>query len=79
MPNESFRGTLLGARHGVDLVRLIQRSAEASGDDVLAEFCRVWLGRRVPLVERVADDLAWFARHPGRATELAAQARAHAG
>jgi len=66
----SYRGTLLGARHGIDLVRLILFAAEQHGDDTLRAFCAAWLERRAELVERVADELQWFARNPEAATAL---------
>jgi len=66
----SYRGTLLGARHGIDLVRLLRFAAERHGDDPLRAFCDIWLERRGQLVERVADELAWFASHPEAATAL---------
>jgi len=72
----SYRGTLLGARHGIDLVRLLQFTAEQEGDQPLQAFCATWLGHRAELVERVADELQWFARNPEAATALAGTPRA---
>lgn len=63
----SYRGTLLGMRHGVDLVILIQSVARAEGDVSLANWCGHWLERRRPLVEAAAHELAWFAANPERA------------
>ena len=65
----SYRGTLLGMRHGVDLVRSIRFIAEASGDAPLEAYCERWLLARTALVDRVAAELAWFARAPERALE----------
>jgi hypothetical protein len=65
----SYRGTLLGMRHGVDLVDLIRRVADASGEVEMGGFCTRWLEERRPLVDQVAHELAWFASHPQRATE----------
>lgn len=64
---KSYRGTILGMRHGIDLVALIQDVAAASGDAALAAWCSRWLEARRPLVEAVACELAWFAAHPERA------------
>lgn len=66
----SYRGTLLGARHGIDVVHLLRCVAEESGEQRLQNFCAEWLERRPALVERVADELAWFARNPQVATSL---------
>jgi hypothetical protein len=67
---KSYRGTLLGARHGIDLVRTLLAAAEESGEEPLQAFCRTWLERRTPLVEKVADELTWFAKNPAIATSL---------
>lgn len=67
----SYRGTLLGMRHGVDLVLLIQSVARMEGDASLANWCDHWLERRRPLVEAAAQELAWFAANPARAREPA--------
>ena len=63
----SYRGTLLGMRHGVDLVRMIQRVADASGQVEIGGFCARWLAEREPLVHGVESAMAWFAEHPGAA------------
>lgn len=68
---KSYRGTLLGMRHGVDLVELIEYAARHEGDVQLAEWCARWLGTRRPLVEAAARELAWFAANPARAREPA--------
>jgi hypothetical protein len=65
----SYRATLLGFRHGMDLVDLIRRVADASSEVEIAGFCTRWLAQRGPLVEEVAHGLAWFAHHPQRAVE----------
>ncbi len=65
----SFRGTLLGMHHGIDLVRLIQSLATEQGETELANWCRSWLETRVPLVEQATAQLEWFARHPREAIE----------
>lgn len=60
----SYRATLLGMRHGVDLVTLISQLAQAQNNQVLTNWCARWLSERVPLVESVAVELAWFAQSP---------------
>jgi len=67
----SYRATLLGLRHGVDVVKLVRKVADASGRVELAGFCTRWLGEREPLVERVEAAMGWFAEHPQRAAEMA--------
>lgn len=67
-PERSYRGTLLGIRHGVDLVALMRQVARARGNGELAEWCATWLARRQPLVDAVAAQLAWFAQFPDQAT-----------
>lgn len=68
----SYRGTILGLRHGVDVVRLFGTLAERSGHDDLGRFRDAWLDLRLPLIARVEEGLLWFADHPdiglGRAT-----------
>jgi hypothetical protein len=65
----SYRATLLGMRHGVDLVKMIQRVADAAGVVELGGFCARWLEERQPLVERVEQAMGWFAEHPVQAAE----------
>lgn len=65
----SYRGTLLGMRHGVDLVKMIQRVADAAGLVELGGFCARWLEERVPLVDSVEKAMGWFAEHPVQAAE----------
>lgn len=66
----SYRATLLGMRHGVDIVKLIRKVADASGQVEVAGFCTRWLEEREPLVERVEAAMSWFAEHPQRASEM---------
>jgi hypothetical protein len=68
---ESYRGTLLGMRHELDLVVLLVARARVIGDEELADFGDRWLGRRRPLVERAADAVRWFAEWPEAALEPA--------
>ncbi|HEU5057476.1 MAG TPA: hypothetical protein VFU21_13160 [Kofleriaceae bacterium] len=66
----SYRATLLGMRHGVDVMKLIRKLADASGRVELAGFATRWLEQREPLVERVESAMGWFAEHPQRAAEM---------
>jgi hypothetical protein len=65
----SFRGTLLGYRHGIDLVRLLLPLAHGLGEVPLAQWCETWLERRSALVEEATRQLEWFARHAREAVE----------
>ncbi len=65
----SYRGTLLGLRHGVDVVKMLQHVADASGKLELAGWCTRWLAEREPLVAAVEHALTWFALHPAVAIE----------
>jgi hypothetical protein len=66
----SYRGTLLGMRHGIDLVDLIRRVADACGQVEVGGFCTRWLDERQPLVNELAQGLSWFAANPERAAEM---------
>lgn len=68
----SYRGTLMGMRHGFDLFTLARSTAEAEGDTELASFCETWLAVRGPLIDQAAETLRWFAGHPARAMQRAA-------
>lgn len=68
---KSYRATLLGMRHGVDLVEMISTLARVEGELELAAWCERWIAERRPLVEAAARELAWFAEHPERAIEAA--------
>lgn len=63
----SYRMTVLGVRHGVDLMRLVRALAEQLGDRGLQQFCDSWLATRVLLVEDAGHRVRWFAEHPSRA------------
>jgi hypothetical protein len=67
----SYRGTILGVRHGIDVVRLLRSTAAAQGRERLVGFCDNWLRARIPLLQRAEDGLLWFAEHPERALERA--------
>jgi hypothetical protein len=68
----SYRGTLLGIRHGIDVMRLLEQVAMVLNDAELANWCEDWLDTRNDLVARVEEGLAWFARHPVEATRSGA-------
>ncbi len=63
----SYRGTLLGFRHGIDVSRLLREVAVRVGDDHLVGFCDEWLPTRLELVATAERQLAWFADVPSRA------------
>lgn len=65
----SFRGTLLGLRHGVDTARLLREVAWRLGDSYLVAFCDELLARRLPLIARAEATLSWFADQPARALQ----------
>lgn len=67
----SYRGTLIGLHHGIDLMKLVTLAAEAAGKPSLLDLCTDWIPARTALVERAVAELAWFVSHPERATELA--------
>lgn len=60
----SYRGTLLGMRHGIDLVRLMRSAAEDEADFELVAFCDRFLAVRERLVAGVERELDWFGHHP---------------
>ena len=62
----SYRGTLLGIRHGIDLVTLVHHAA-APVDPELHAWTGRWLEERTRLVQAVANELAWFALRPADA------------
>ncbi|MDQ3364019.1 MAG: hypothetical protein M3680_01125 [Myxococcota bacterium] len=65
----SFRGTLLGLRHGVDVVRLLREVALRTGDTHLMRFCDEWLDERHCHLEHAEQTLAYFAEQPARALQ----------
>lgn len=65
----SYRMTLLGMRHGIDLVYELEQLAIEMKDEQLTEWCKVWLERRVPLVTAVEKQLQWFVTHPEQAIQ----------
>jgi hypothetical protein len=64
---QSYRLTLLGVRHGIDLVRLLRELAIRADDRGLKAWTEGWLLRRVELAEQAEAQLEWFAEHPARA------------
>jgi len=68
---QSYRGTLLGMKHGVDLVRLINQLAQREGDFELLEWTDDWLRRREPLVQEAEAQLGWFADNVDVAARVA--------
>ena len=68
---QSYRGTLLGMRHGYDVVGLFRLAALADGDLEVAAWCDPWLAEREPLIRAVAEQLRWFAAHQARALKSA--------
>jgi glycine/D-amino acid oxidase-like deaminating enzyme/nitrite reductase/ring-hydroxylating ferredoxin subunit len=67
----SYRGTLLGLRHGVDLVHLLRNAAARTQDEALTAFLDSWLRKREPIVNEVVAQLQWFADMPERALKTA--------
>jgi hypothetical protein len=67
----SYRGTLIGLHHGVDLMKLVMLAAEASGKSSLIDLCAEWIPARTALLQRAIEELSWFVTHPERATEFA--------
>lgn len=63
----SYRGTLLGMRHGIDVFRLTHELASSIHNYELRDFTKAWLEERSPLVQRVDEALGWFAEHPDEA------------
>ncbi len=67
----SWRSTLLGLRHGIDIVVSLRLVADALGDADVVTFCDELLRQRTPLVKEVENTLWWFAEHPERALATA--------
>lgn len=65
----SYRGTLLGFHHGVDLVRLMLPLAFTRSEFEFETWCVRWLEVREDLVEQATTLLDWFAMHPKEAVE----------
>jgi hypothetical protein len=63
----SYRGTLLGVRHGLDVVRMLGHVAAAGGRSSISAWADGWLSTRSQLVLPLEESLSWFATHPERA------------
>lgn len=71
----SYRGTLAGLRHGVDVLVALEHVARRGAMTELADCARRLLHERERLVEDVGRQLGWFAAHPDRALERGPLAR----
>lgn len=60
----SYRGTLLGLDHGIDIVHMLAAITLRDGDEHLGMFCAEWLVERTALVQQARAELAWFADQP---------------
>ncbi len=63
----SFRITLLGLEHGVDVARLLRVVAAEQDDLRLATLCDELVRDRSALIDQARYTLAWFAVHPEHA------------
>lgn len=77
----SYRATLLGVRHGVDVARVLQEVLTRTHDATGVQLCAKLIAERVALIEAGERALTWFARRPDLAVRTAtslqaAQARA---
>ncbi|RYE84786.1 MAG: hypothetical protein EOO75_17700 [Myxococcales bacterium] len=70
---QSYRGTLLGMRHGMDLVAILERVAERRQDGGLVRWCERWREQRTPLVVAAEVQLGWFAINAAEANAPAKQ------
>jgi hypothetical protein len=66
---KSYRGTLLGMHHGIDLVVEVREVAALAARPDVVVWCDQWLAVRIPLVEAARGELGWFARNPDAAAE----------
>jgi hypothetical protein len=66
---QSYRLTMLGVRHGIDLVRILRELAVRANDESLKQWSEAWLLRRLELAENAETQLAWFVANPERALE----------
>ncbi len=60
----SYRMTLLGLRHGLDVLRTLREVAASNHDVKLLKFCDRILVERLCLIEDAEQALAWFAEMP---------------
>jgi hypothetical protein len=75
----SYRGTLLGLRHGVDVARLLREVALREVDAELVHLCDELLVDRAALLEEAEQALAWFAEQPSRALAPGARVALESG
>ena len=68
---QSYRGTLLGMKHGVDLVKMMNQLAQRQGDIELIQWTDNWLRERESLVQDAEAQLSWFADHTNVAARVA--------
>jgi hypothetical protein len=69
----SYRGTLLGLHHGIDVTRLLREVALRAHDTHLVKFCDELLVERLGLIEGAEQALAWFAEQPSAAIRSGAR------
>lgn len=60
----SYRGTLLGLKHGIDAARLLREVATLEHDVALLKFCDLFLVERLCLLEDAEQAMVWFAEQP---------------
>jgi hypothetical protein len=60
----SYRGTLLGLRHGLDAARLLRSVLVEQRDRASIAICDELIAGRARLLERLERHLRWFAQHP---------------
>jgi hypothetical protein len=60
----SYRATLLGLRHGLDVARLLRAVLVQQDDHDGLRVCDELIEGRSQLLYRVEDRLVWFAEHP---------------
>lgn len=63
----SYRATLLGLYHGVDVARLLRDVCARGGDVYLARFCDELVAERGVLLEQAQHALGWYADAPKQA------------
>ena len=70
----SYRGTMLGMQHGIDLMRTMAPLAAQLGHEELSEFMEAWIAERTTLLERCQRvGAAWFNDHPEVADTFVSQ------
>ncbi|MEO8554675.1 MAG: hypothetical protein ABI678_32080 [Kofleriaceae bacterium] len=60
----SYRMTLLGIKHGVDVARMLREVAMLNHDVALLKFCDLFLVERLCLLEDAEQAFLWFAENP---------------